>query len=250
MTLAVHELGEPVGEPLVCIHGVTAHGRHFARLAERLGRRVVAPDLRGHGASPWEPPWDLEQNVADLLEALPGERLTWLGHSFGAKLAHEVALRAPERVARLVLIDPATHIPPHAALYAAENARRERSYASFEEAVTRRYDESVLVSTPRELLETELREHLVEEDGRWRYRYCQSAVVAAYGAMARAPSGFPQVPTLLVLGAQSYVSYDHLLEQHRAGVGDLLEVLRLPGGHTLLWDALEATADAVARFLR
>jgi pimeloyl-ACP methyl ester carboxylesterase len=57
------------------------------------------------------------------------------------------------------------------------------------------------------------------------------------------------VPTLVVVGARSYVSYDHLLEPHRAAVGDLLEVVRLPGGHTLLWDDLDATADAVGRFL-
>ena len=247
MTLAVHELG--AGDALVCLHGVTSHGRHFGRLAERLERRVLAPDLRGHGDSTWEPPWDIERHVLDLLEALPERPLPWLGHSFGAKLAHEVALRAPGRVERLVLLDPATHVPPHAALYAAENARRERVYGSFEEAVTRRYDESVLVSAPRDLLETELRDHLVEEDGRWRYRYCQSAVVAAYGEMAREPSAFPPVPTLVLLGERSYVSYDHLLEPHRAAVGDLLEVVRLPGGHTLLWDDLDATADAVARFL-
>ena len=67
MQLAVHELGgTPAAPPLVCLHGVTSHGRHFARLAERLGRSVLAPDLRGHGDSTWEPPWDLEQQLIDL----------------------------------------------------------------------------------------------------------------------------------------------------------------------------------------
>ena len=191
--------------PLVCLHGVTSHGRHFAELAERLADRfhVIALDLRGHGASSWEPPWNLEQHVADVLEAAPEERCAWLGHSFGGRIAYEVAAAAPERVDRLVLLDPAIRIPPDVGLAAAENARRDRSYVSFAEGIDRRYEESVLTTAPRELVEEELRVHLLEDDdGRFRYRYCQSTVVAAYGEMTREPPPFEHVriPTLLVLG--------------------------------------------------
>ncbi len=251
MQLAVHELGgTPAAPPLVCLHGVTSHGRHFARLAERLGRSVLAPDLRGHGDSTWEPPWDLEQQLIDLKDSLPEKPLHWLGHSWGGKIAHEAAAGRSDRVERLVLLDPATWVRPHAALFAAENARPERAYSSFDEAITRRYDESRLVRAPRDLLEEELRTHLVEsEDGLWRYRYSQSAVIAAYGEMAREPATFPQVPTLVVLGEESYVSYDELMDAHQAAVGDLLEVARVPGGHTVLWDALDETAELVGTFL-
>ena len=49
---------------VVCLHGVTNHGRHFAKLAEALpGFHVLAPDLLGHGSSPYEPPWDLETHI-------------------------------------------------------------------------------------------------------------------------------------------------------------------------------------------
>ena len=44
--------------------------------------------------------------------------------------------------------------------------------------------------------------------------------------------------------------YDHLLDDHRAALGDLLQVVTVPGGHTVLWDALEETATAIAAFLR
>ena len=85
-----------------------------------------------------------------------------------------------------------------------------------------------------------------------RYRYCQSAVVTAYGEMASQPPPFERVriPTLLILGESSYLPYDHLLDAHRAALGDLLQVVVVPGGHTVLWDALAETADAVASFLR
>ncbi len=254
MSLARYEWGDASLPPLVCLHGVTSHGRHFARLAERLSDRfrVVALDLRGHGDSPWEPPWSLEQHVADVLDAVPEGRAVWLGHSFGARVAYETATAAPARVERLVLLDPAILIPAHVALATAENARKDRSYASFAEGIDRRYAESVLTTAPRDLLEEELVTHLLGDDeGRFRYRYCQSAVVAAYGEMAREPPPFERVriPTLLVLGETSYLPYDHLLEAHATALGDLLQVTRIAAGHTLLWDALDDTAAAVERFL-
>ena len=254
MTLARHEWGDQGAPVLVCLHGVTSHGRHFAKLGERLADRfhVIAFDLRGHGDSSWEPPWNLEQHVADVLEAAPDERCAWLGHSFGGRVAYEVAAVAPERAERLVLLDPAIRIPPVIALAGAENARRDRSYDSFAEGIDNRYEESALTTAPRELVETELREHLLADgDGRWRYRYCQSAVVAAYGEMSREPPPFEQVrlPTLLVLGETSYLPYDELLDAHLTALGDVLEVVRIPAGHTVLWDALADTAGAVERFL-
>ena len=254
MTLAWHEWGDEDLPPLVCLHGVTSHGPHFERLASQLADRfhVVALDLRGHGASSWEPPWHLEQHVAVVLEATSDVPCAWLGHSFGGRVAYEVAAAAPERVQRLVLLDPAIQIPAHVGLVAAENARRDRSYVSFEEGIDRRYEESVLTTAPRDLVEAELRAHLLpDDDGRFRYRYCQSAVVAAYGEMTRDPPPFERVlvPTLLVLGETSYLPYDALLDAHEAALGDLLEVVRIPAGHTLLWDALDDTAGAVERFL-
>ncbi|HLF68025.1 MAG TPA: alpha/beta hydrolase [Gaiellaceae bacterium] len=253
MTLALHEWGDSGAPRVVCLHGVTSHGRHFTRLAEALrGFHVLAPDLLGHGASPYEPPWDLQTHVDAVVRTVGTEPASLVGHSFGGRLAFEIAARAPKLVPRLVLLDPAILLPGEVALSAAENARRERAYISFEEGVDRRYDESQLHHAPRELLEDELRSHLVaSDDGGFRYRYCQSAVVAAYGEMSSQPPPFERVrvPTLLVLGEQSYLPYDHLLDAHREALGDLLQVVGVRGGHTVLWDALEETAETVAAFL-
>ena len=259
MTLHAHQWGERGAPVVLCLHGITSHGRHFATLAERLAGsfHVVALDLRGHGGSYYEPPWNLEQHVEDALDTLPehglvDEPIRWIGHSFGGRIAFEVAAAAPEAVARLVLLDPALLISANAALNGAEGARADRSYASFDEAIDRRFEESQLSRAPRELVAGELREHLVEHrDGRWRYRYLQSAVIAAYGEMSREPPPFElvRVPTLLVLGQDSYIPYDHLLDAHSAVLGEDLEVVRVPGGHSVLWDAFDETAAAVERFL-
>src|SRR5437660_11936135 len=106
MLLHLHEWGEPSAPPLVCLHGVTGHGRRFRRLAEErlAGRyRILAPDLRGHGFSDWEPPWTIATNVHDVLETLDDagvHRATFVGHSFGGRLVLELAVLDPDRIVR------------------------------------------------------------------------------------------------------------------------------------------------------
>ena len=119
--LVVHRfaapLGAGVGVPILAIHGVKSHGRRFRRLAEEAWpeRTTLAVDLRGHGASTWDPPWDVSTHVADLLETLDAEgveRVAVVGHSFGGCLATHLAAAAPDRVERFVLLDPAVALPP------------------------------------------------------------------------------------------------------------------------------------------
>jgi lipase len=239
----------------VFLHGVTSWGGHARRLAEGWlsdRHRVLAPDLIGHGASPYEPPWSLEAHIDAVLDAVGREPAAWIGHSFGGRLAYELAARDPGLVEQLVLLDPAIELAPHVALFAAESSRTDRSYATPEEAVDRRYEESQLSGAPRTLVGEEVVAHLEPaEGGRWRYRYSQAAVIAAFGELARRPAPFTgvRVPTLLVLGKDSYLPYDHLLGAHRAALGDLLTVVAVNGGHTVLWDALEETAIAISSFL-
>ena len=254
MKLALHEWGEPSAPRVVCLHGVRNHGGHFGPLAARLpGYHVVAPDLLGHGHSPWDPPWRIEDHLEAIVDSVGVRESILIGHSFGGRLAFELAAKAPKLVPKLVLLDPAILLPAHVALAAAERERPEKAYVSFDELIERRYVESQLHFAPRGLVAEDLAAHAeTGDDGRVRYRYCQSAVVAAYGEMASQPPRFEavRVPTLLVLGERSYLPYDHLLEAHRAALGDLLEVVAVPGGHSVTWDALDETGAAIQTFLQ
>ncbi len=205
--------------------------------------RILSPDLRGHGRSSWEPPWSIAQHVADVLELAPAQPSVWMGHSFGGRLVAEVARQAPGRVERAIMLDPALSVDAATALEKAELERMDASYESPDEAIEERLASGLLFSTPRAILEREMDEHLVRgEDGRFRYRYCKSAVVAAWGEMATEPPPPPNVPTLVVLGAESWLR----LPEAWAGRG---EVITVAGGHSLLWDAFEETATAIDRFL-
>ena len=256
MLLHLHEWGERAAPAVVCLHGIGAHGGRFRRLAEeRLARRfrVLAPDLRGHGFSEWEPPWTFATCVADVLETVEAagvERAVWVGHSAGGRLVLELAAREPGRVERVALLDPALDLLPHVGFDLAEDERRERSYASPEEAVRARLDGAP--STPRDDVEQEVREHLaVGRDGQHRYRYCRSAAVSLYSELCTPPPA-PETlrsPALLVHADRFGLVRDDQLDLYRRALGERLRVVPVHGGHVVYWDAYEETADALERFL-
>jgi lipase len=248
----LHEWGEPGAPKVVCLHGVQAHGARYRRLAEqRLDAfHVLAPDLRGHGRTDSNGPWTLEAHVADLLETFD-EPASWIGHSFGGRLVLELAAERPELLERAVLLDPALLVPPdYAAFLADDELRSDVSFETPEEAVEARL--APLLRTPREIVEEEVREHLVQaEDGRWRYRYSREAVAAAYLEVAKPPPSFDSlhVPTLVVAGAVSkFVSVGEA-ELFRAALGNRFELIVVPGGHMVLWEAFDETAGAIEAFL-
>ena len=256
MLLQVHEWGDRDARPVVCVHGLNAHGRRFRKLAEeRLAQdfRVLSPDLRGHGSSDWEPPWTIATHAHDLLETVDDAGVrgaTWIGHSYGGRLILELATLAPERIERAVLLDPAIQVLPHVGFDFAERERADRAFDSPEDAIAERLDAGV--PTPREFLEEENREHLVRHtDGKYRFRYCQSAAICMYADLCTPPPP-PEtlrVPTLLVYSREFGLVRRSQLTEYSQALGDLIEIIEVPGGHILYWDAYEETADAVEQFL-
>ncbi len=247
MRLHVVRWGPSAGMPVVCLHGVMGNAERFRRLAATHlpDRPVAAIDLRGHGASGREPPWNLESFLDDIretLDALDIATADLVGFSFGGRLALELAARDPDRVRRLVLLDPAIHMAPAVALQFAEAARTGATFADLDEAVTARM--SLLAHAPREIVEQDIDGTLVRaDDGRLAYPVTPSAVVAAYGEMARPPRLPSEPPSLLVRAADGIVD-DRQEEVLRRALGDRLSVLRVAGSHSVLWDAFDETGEA------
>lgn len=100
------------GPPLILLHGATGSGAsHFATLLPRLtgAFRVLAPDARGHGATPWDPAAgfqtaDLVDDVRVFADALDLASFHLLGYSMGAMTALAFAVRWPARVRSLVIV--------------------------------------------------------------------------------------------------------------------------------------------------
>ncbi|MDX2170248.1 MAG: alpha/beta hydrolase [Deltaproteobacteria bacterium] len=114
VTLFVVLAGPPKGEPVVLLHGFPefwyAWRKPMALLA-KAGFRVIVPDQRGYDLS--DKPEGiaaytvdkLAGDVAGLIDALGYERANLAGHDWGGGVAWQVALRHPERVKRLAVID-------------------------------------------------------------------------------------------------------------------------------------------------
>jgi 2-succinyl-6-hydroxy-2,4-cyclohexadiene-1-carboxylate synthase len=92
-------------ETIVLLHGFTQTGRIWEPTIAALGERyrAIAPDIRGHGIAADARPVDFPSVQADVLDAMPA-RAALGGYSMGGRIALSLALAAPTRVARLVLI--------------------------------------------------------------------------------------------------------------------------------------------------
>lgn len=110
-------------ETIVLLHGYCSSSytwNHCLEMLSEVGYRVIAPDLKGFGFS--EKPFDNRYRVEDqsdlivgLLDSLNIERATFVGNSYGGAVSMATAIRHPQRVERLVLLNAAhdkTAFPP------------------------------------------------------------------------------------------------------------------------------------------
>lgn len=101
------ELGD-AGARVVFCHGLFGQGKNWTQIGKALAQdhRVTLVDMPDHGRSPWSAEFDFvdaADQVARLLSA--DDPVVLVGHSLGGKVAMIVALRHPELVERLCVVD-------------------------------------------------------------------------------------------------------------------------------------------------
>jgi pimeloyl-ACP methyl ester carboxylesterase len=110
--MAVYEQGE--GHPVILLHGfpeLAFSWRHQFPALAAAGYRAIAPDQRGYGRTDVPAAvsdYRIEELIADingLLDALELESATFVGHDWGALVLWQMALRAPGRIARQVILN-------------------------------------------------------------------------------------------------------------------------------------------------
>lgn len=112
LSLSYAEWGDSSAPPLVLVHGGRDQKRSWDRVASKLSEknRVIAHDLRGHGASDWVSDGDygVMDHVFDLnslADHLELDRFTLVGHSLGGNITLRFTGLFPDRIEKLVAIE-------------------------------------------------------------------------------------------------------------------------------------------------
>jgi pimeloyl-ACP methyl ester carboxylesterase len=113
------EWGRHDAPPVVLLHGLRAYGHWFDDFAEAAHDRyrVIAPDLRGRGASDWasDADYGIDTYVRDLeglVDHLGLARFVLGGHSLGGAIVSNYAARHPDRLAALLILEMSPDIDP------------------------------------------------------------------------------------------------------------------------------------------
>ncbi len=247
--LLAHRETPGEGPDLVVLHGLYGSSRSWSAAAKRLSAcfRVVALDLRNHGASPhdaevgWLP---MAEDVVHTLDRLGIDRAWVLGHSLGGKVGMRLACSFPDRLTGLVVADiaPRTYVPDPTLL--------EAVLAVDLSQVDRRSDadRALEVGIPDDALRGFLLTNLVRSgDGyAWQFgaRYLQARLADLGSAPLEEGESFPGRTRFVVGGLSEY---------WRPGDGELVrsffpaaDVVTLGGsGHNVHVDAPDRFAAAV-----
>lgn len=110
--LFYEDLGE--GAPLLLLHGLTSNSAMFYREIDffKPQRRVIALDSRGHGNSSRLDSYTLQDHIEDalaLISHLALDTLDVLGVSMGSYIAQGIAIQAPQKVRKLILVATKSH---------------------------------------------------------------------------------------------------------------------------------------------
>lgn len=107
----VHYLKSGSGPPVVLIHGGASDSRDWLDTLKALSHRytLYAPDLLGFGQTDRNKDAyylsDFTDFLLEFFEVLGLEQTIFVGHSFGGRICLDVALRYPEKVRKLILLD-------------------------------------------------------------------------------------------------------------------------------------------------
>src|SRR3954447_7438967 len=233
------------GPYVVFVHGLFGQGKNWTTIAKGLAdaHRVLLVDLPNHGHSPWTDRvhyLDMVEMLAAELEHL-GEPVTLVGHSMGGKVAMQLALRRPELLRALVVVDiapveyplqggrtddPDEEASPFAAYIDAMQALDLDALKTRSDA-----DDALRDAVPSRMVRSFLLQSLVREglggDGGWRWRLNLELLERDLGELRGFPEPPPGAtydgPVLWIAGANS----TYVLPEDRRAMDALFPATRL-----------------------
>lgn len=248
------------GPLVVFCHGLLGQGRNFAQIAKQLGRngaRTVLLDMPNHGRSLRTQHFDYLE-AADILARwlatapeVNGEPVTLVGHSMGGKISMLVALRHPEAVERLAVLD----MSPVAYASRSEfrniiDALRNLDLATLKDREAA--SEQLRLALPDHGLRMWLLQNLAREGGTWRWLPNLDLLDAELDRVVDWPEGVQghwDGPTLWLRGAKS----DYVLPAYEPAMRGYFPAARKitvkDAGHWLHTEQRDVVAGALERFV-
>ena len=253
--MILHAIERGSGPPLVLLHGLFGQAVNFGVVQRRLalGRRVIALDLRNHGASPHAPVMGypaMAEDVLETLRAMGALPAVLVGHSMGGKVAMAAALDAPAAVSRLLVADIAPvaydHAAGHAGFVAAMQAlplhpglTRAEADAALTEAVPNPATRGFLLQNLR-----------LGADPAWRLNLAAIAQALPWLVEWPAIEGSYGGPALFLSGARS----DYVRPEYRPAIRALFPAARFvalkDAGHWIHADDPGGFVSVVEAFAR
>lgn len=205
MRLNIVEAGE--GPPVVLLHGLFGAAQNWGAIQRKLAtrHRVLALDLRNHGASPHADTMGypaMAADVAETIAAVTAAPAAVLGHSMGGKVAMALALAEPQLVSRLIVAD----IAPVAYGPALRGYVEALQAIALRPGLTRREVEAALAETiPEPGIRAFLAQNLLPQEDPPRWRLGLDEIAAAMPVIEDFPPlpGRYDGPVLVMAGEHS-----------------------------------------------
>lgn len=241
--------GDPLGVPVLLLHGITDSWRSFEGVLPHLPDSIYAFALsqRGHGDADRPAtgygPQDFATDLAAFMDALELRSAVIAGHSMGASIAQRFAIDHPARTLGLVLVGSLTTWRDHPEFVALWDSVVSTLTDPIDPGFVREFQESTLAQPlPPVFLETMVQESLKLPARVWRAVLLEGLLQADFSReLAKI-----HVPTLIVWGDQDSLTRSGQEALKAAIAGSRLLVY--PGiGHALHWEEPERfAADLVA----
>lgn len=255
-TLAYQSYGN-ANEVQFVLHGLFGSSRNWQSVARRLSKRfhVYAVDLRNHGQSPHLTGMDycsLSDDLLELADAISVRQFGLVGHSMGGKVAMATALRFPERVTQLVVVDiaPVAYQERFADIIDAMLAVDISSIASRRDA-----EQALGSSVPDSRLRGFLLQNLIRDDYGYQWQLNLNAIRAGLADLMDFPEALRDLhysgPAHFIAGGRS----GSVRPEHESDIKALFPKARLDviaeAGHwphsetpDQFWELLAAAVDS------
>ena len=243
------ESGDPAGRPVILLHGYSDSWFTYTRTLPHFDPswRVYIPDQRGHGDS--ERPaggYTFPGFVADVIAFMDAKgikRATLVGHSMGSIIAQGVALGAPERVERLVLVGSGATVRNEAV------AELRRAVEKLNDPVPEEFVREFQFGCIHHPVPNEFMDRIIAQSLKTPARVWKAAMAGMLAGDYKARLGDIRTPTLIVGGDRDEIFVRAEQETLAAALPNAVLKVYAETGHCPNWERPEQLAQDMKDFI-